>query len=189
MNNTTFKRIVSPYQINKGKVIEHPAEKEIKDSLGEITLTASFSEDKHTLDMLKEVPGLVAFLCVLKKGSQILSEGRSLAVISGRTNRWIQKSVSICKNQSLLDAVSKSTRILEALQPDNRPKENAIIDEAYQTFDQNDELKPSEKQISYFKYLVTTLVEDESEREQWLGSIPQMNRSDMAEAISEFAHR
>ena len=58
-----------------------PAFEEVSKSVGTYNLTAIIREDKETLSLFKHVPGLIAFICTLKKGDDILGIGRGTAEI------------------------------------------------------------------------------------------------------------
>lgn len=179
MNNTLVKRgIVSPLQMRPKIAPEHPIQTEINKNLGEITLTASFQEDKHTLETLK-IPNLVSFLCILKKGQQIIAEGRGMSVL-GRANKWIEKGISFARSQSLLDAVAKSTKVMEALQFSENGSKIAL-GEAYQSLEIEEPI--SDRQRDYLTQLISQNIEDSGERERWMSQIPSMNRSDASDAI------
>jgi hypothetical protein len=124
-----YKPQVSPLQILRRtpdiRDENHPVQEFIRQNLGTYTLTATFLPDEHTLQTLN-LPGLAAFLCVLRCGDQILAEGRSMTLI-GKMNKFFEKSIAIAKNQSLLDAVAKGSRVLEVLPLNTNPQQDTKV--------------------------------------------------------------
>ena len=129
MKTEYYKPQISPYQFQRRmpniQGENHPVQEFIRQNLGTYTLTATFLPDEHTLQTLK-IPGMAAFLCVLKCGNQILAEGRSMAVISGM-NKFYEKSLSYAKSQSLLDAIAKGSKILDLVPLDTSSQQNTKV--------------------------------------------------------------
>ena len=117
MKTDYYKPQVSPYQFKRRmpniQNENHPVKEFIRQNLGTHILSATFLEDTHTIETLK-IPGLAAFLCVLKCGDQVLAEGRSITIIS-EVNKWFERSLMYAKNQALMDSVAKGSRVLEML--------------------------------------------------------------------------
>ena len=111
-------KYISPFQIMERKMLNtqskgHPVAEEVQKSVGTYELSATFEEDSQTLQTLKHVPGLIAFICTLKKGTQIIGQGRGMAVLN-KVNRFIERTVRAAFNASLVDAVVRS-KLLDAL--------------------------------------------------------------------------
>lgn len=168
MKTEYYKPQVSPLQILRRtpdiRDENHPAQEFIRQNLGTYSLTATFLPDEHTLQTLN-IPGLAAFLCVLKCGNQILAEGRSMALL-GKMNKFYEKSLIIAKNQSLLDAVAKGSRVLEVLPLDTDPQQNTKVffPDVYKEREANNGI--TEKQKSYLLQLLRSSDASEEELEQ-----------------------
>jgi hypothetical protein len=93
---------------------KNPAFEEIEKSTGIFTITAEIKEDIETVNLFKHIPNLIAFLCTLKIGGQIIGEGRGASVLT-KINKYIEKSVNFAWNASLIDAVVRSTKTLDSL--------------------------------------------------------------------------
>lgn len=124
--NTDYK-IVSPYQFKRKmpniQNDNHPVQEFVRQNcLGSYSLTATFLPDEHTLQTLK-IPGMAAFLCVLRCGEQVLAEGRSMTVVS-EMNKFYEKSLIYAKGQSLLDAIAKGSKILDLIQTNSSPQQS-----------------------------------------------------------------
>ncbi|MDO8571658.1 MAG: hypothetical protein Q7R79_03180, partial [bacterium] len=104
MNDVTmYKRsVISPLQFKPKHPIElmrekaadtqdedHPVRKEIQKVVGKYEMTAEVVEDKETLATLSR-PGIIAFLCTIKREGQIVGIGRGSAVLN-QMNKFIAR--------------------------------------------------------------------------------------------------
>lgn len=188
MNTTYKRRIPSPFQVMQNRAFDvqdkkHPVREEVKKSVGTYNLTAIFEEDAQTLALFKHVPGLIAFICTLKRDNEIIGQGRGTAVLS-KVNRFIERTTRIAFNASLIDAVVRSTKALDVLQTDlSDKKEDTIpVKSVYQTSD----VPASDKQKSYLLQLIETNVTNENERNEWEGKIDNLTKDEASEAIQTF---
>lgn len=100
-----------PYDIQNNSVVKD----EIKKLCGaKYTIEVSFEEDTQTLQFFPHIRGLIAILCVLKRGGTPISFGRSCAVFS-RMNKYVERTISTAINGSFLSAANNATKVFEAL--------------------------------------------------------------------------
>jgi len=97
--------------------INHPAYQEIVRNVGAFDISVVVEEDKQTLAVFKNVPGMIAFKTTLKQSGEVIGEGRGTAVIN-RNNKFIERTVRLAFNNSILGAVFHSTKILDILRPE-----------------------------------------------------------------------
>ncbi len=175
---TTYRNRPSPYQAMKRQTYnvqstEHPARREIKKLVGSYNIQAIVEEDTQTLATFKHVPGLVAFLCTLVKDGDVIGQGRGTAAFS-HSNKFISRTIKTAFNGSLIDAMIRSTRVLDTFDEANEPREVAPI---------------TDKQKSYLSELVSKHVTGEFELEQWASQLESMSRNEASAAIEAFAKR
>src|SRR3989338_6881665 len=121
--NTAYKtRVPSPFQVARKPYVP-PVEKtdtvreEVRKLLGTYDFSATFEVDTQTATTLKHIPGLIAFLCTIKKGDRVIGQGRGTTVIN-QVNRFIVRTINFAFNAALIDAVVRSTKILDVFRPD-----------------------------------------------------------------------
>jgi len=177
--NTDYK-IVSPYQFKRKmpniQNDNHPVQDFVRQNLGSYTFKATFLSDKNTLQTLK-IPGMVAFLCVLRCGDQVLAEGRSMTVVS-EMNKFYERSLIYAKGQSLLDAIAKGSKILDLIQNDSNPHQNTTV-----SFNQKERGMTggiTEKQKNYLLQLLRSNQASEEEIEE----VDGLSKDEAAEKIS-----
>lgn len=160
---------------------EHPARKEIRRVLGIYQLTAEVTEDKQTLDTLGHIPGLIAFICNIKRDGELIGTGRGSAVLNGM-QKFIARTVHFAFNSSVLNAVAQSTKAIDSMA---NPNVNELgIEEPVQ--DDVIREKISDKQRSFLTTLVRKNVHDESTLTWWMNQIGEMNSRQASEAIKSF---
>lgn len=186
MTTEYYKPQVSPYQFQRKmpniQNENHPVQEFIKQNLGTYTLTATFMPDEHTLQTLK-IPGMAAFLCVLKCGDQILAEGRSMTVIS-EMNKFYERSLMYAKNQALLDSVAKGSKVLEMLPlVETKPKQDikAVFPNIYKERDSSGGI--TEKQKNY----LLQLLRDNEAGEEEIEEVYTLSKEEAAEKIGLLA--
>lgn len=186
MTTEYYKPQVSPYQFNRKmpniQNENHPVKEFIRQNLGTHTLTATFLEDIHTIETLK-IPGLAAFLCVLKCGNQVLAEGRSVTIIS-EVNKWFERSLMYAKNQALMDSVAKGSRVLEMLPlEETKPKQDAkaVFPNVYKERETSGGI--TEKQKNYLLQLLRS--NDASDEE--IEEVGGLSKEEAAEKIGFLA--
>lgn len=187
MNNATYYRkpvsVVSPYQTMKKQMSdvqdnEHPAQKEIQRVVGKYEMTAEVVEDKETLATLSR-PGVIAFLCTIKRDGRVIGIGRGSAVLN-QTNKFIARTVHAAFNYSLLSAVAQSTRALDAMID---PHGNMSLESA-----ETVQEKITDKQKSYLTELVQKNIRGEDSVVWWMNQINGgMSKDEASSAIQELA--
>ncbi len=184
MNTTTYKnRPISPMQpvqAMKYKSLDpsdknHPLRAEVQKCIGAYDITAEFAEDTETIGMFKHILGLVAFVCTLKKGGKIIGQGRGTAVLSNM-NRYAERTVHTAFNSSLIDAIVRSTKMLDAFHPDANSQQDMGV--AFNLI--------TDKQQSYLLELIQTGIADEEERSRWVEQIGGLTKEEASEAIQSF---
>ena len=193
--NTIYKPKIAPsYQKMYEQALDihsanHPVQKEIDKCLKTITFSATITEDKQTLSVLKNIPGgVVAFLCTLKANGIVISEGRSVSVIDGVNNKYVSKTIQFSKNAALLDAVAKSTKYLEVINLDTVfPKNSGIaLDKEYQVKKVENTDSITHKQKKYLIQLIHQNCTDEKECESLINQLDEMSSQEASEQIKSF---
>lgn len=178
----------------------HPVRNEISNSIGEYSFKAVFEEDIQTINLFKHIPGLIAFICTLKRDAEIIGQGRGTAVLS-KVNRYVDRTVRIAFNSALIDAVVRSTKGMDVLNMDitgSKGPAIAVEDERSvkdgytglelpETFDR----KPvsqgiTEKQKGFLRKLVAANIKNELERDRWESEIDNLTSAQASQAIKQF---
>ncbi len=168
----------SPYQALKHQTYnvqssEHPARREVQKLVGEYTLNATVEEDTQTLATFRHVPGLVAYLCTITRDGAVIGQGRGTATF-GPNNKFINRTIKTAFNGSLIDAMIRSTRVLDTLDESTEPHEITPM---------------TDKQRSYLQTLITQRVTGEFELERWSARLGTMSRDEASAAIEELVNR
>lgn len=193
MNTAYRTRIASPFRVAR-KPQFPPIEKtdtlrnEVGKLLGTYQFSATFEVDNQTTETLKHIPGLVAFLCTLRLGDRVIGQGRGTTAIN-QINKFIVRNICFAFNGSLVDAIVRSTKILDVFRPDNIPhpwtSANAVKPTGVEQYD-SDSGGITDKQKSYLLQLIQTNVADEDDREQQISQLDEMSRDEASEAIQSF---
>jgi len=190
--NTIYKtNITSPFQRLNNEALNtqssgHPVHEEILKSIGTFHITAVIEEDKQTLSTFSKVPGLIAFICTLKKDNVIIGIGRGTAMIS-RVNKYIERTVRVAFNASLIDAMVRSTKMLDALYLGTTNIQQESVTRVDNSFDAIESfIKISDKQKKYLLELIKTNVPDISKRNQWKENIEGFSKDEASNAIKSF---
>ena len=210
MNPTYTRSVPSPISSfrtlsNKAFDIQdarHPVRDEISRSIGEYNFTAVFEEDIQTIALFKHVPGLIAFICTLKRGTEVVGQGRGTAVLS-KVNRYVDRTVRIAFNAALIDAVVRSTKALDVLNVDITDNKGPAIvagDQRHvkdgytglelpESFSEKPVSKSqgiTAKQRDFLRKLVTANVKNELERDRWESEIDNLTSAQASQAIKQF---
>lgn len=179
MNTITYKR---RYQGNYGTVQApeptpqvHPIKAEIAKHIGSFSFTATFEEDRETIDAFKN-EGLIAYRCVLKHEDKIIGIGRGLNVL-GAENRYLSKSVRWAFSGALISAVSNAVKF-----PDLSGTPTS--DFGANSSDLASSFMATEKQKSYLTELIGNMA-DEDEREAIMSQLSTMSKEDASELIQQ----
>ena len=189
MNQTTYYRkpssVISPYQIMKKQMSdtnhdEHPARKEIERVVGTYQLTAEVKEDVDTLSTLGHIPGLIAFICDIKRNGELIGTGRGSAVLNGM-QKFIARTVHFAFNSSVLNAIAQSTKAIDSMA---NPHSDFGIEETEPESVIRERI--SDKQRSFLTTLVRKNVHDESTLAWWMNQIDEMDSRQASDAIKSF---
>lgn len=209
--NTIYKtnyknKIASPYQATYKKNTSsvgnrHPAQEEIDKCVKELNFTAVFSEDKEAVAMFKDKQNLIAFVCTLKlkkaNGDVIVGQGRSMNILN-QDNKYISRAVKSVWNYAFLDSVSKSARIIDAFQTEDKPIStyskpvtvtgpiSSYKAKEYAGTDSDSEMA-SEKQKSYLTMLLHSNINDEEECGRLESQLYSLTKSEASEMIQSFS--
>lgn len=155
----------------------NPIQEEIAKNIGTYNLTAVIEEDKETLSKLKNIPNSICFLCTLKIGNEIIGIGRGSANLN-RMNRGIERGVRYSFGNSIVDAVVRGIKNLDALyfntinKPENKIQEEVDLEgrDSPAFFGEDDMPQvATEKQLNFAKKLISNCGADE--KEQYLEQI------------------
>jgi hypothetical protein len=185
--NTTYKtRVPSPFQVKKPYRPANVSDsdtvrEEINKLIGTYQFSATFEVDTQTASTLKHIDGLIAFLCTIKKGEKIIGQGRGTAVIN-QSNRFIVRTINFAFNSALIDAIVRSTKILDAFRPDAvQHPWSSVPDKTVS--DGADTATP--KQIEYLRQLINVNF-SEDDRENMEAQLSELTRSEASDMIKSF---
>lgn len=166
---------------------KHPVQQEIDKNLGIINLVAKIEEDKQSLEKFKHIPGgVISFLCTLKKDDITISEGRATAIIN-KMNKYFERQITFTKNASLVDAVVKSVKMLDALNLDSNSQPNSGIKlEEYQVKDIHNSDLITERQKKYLTQLIHQNCTDKKQRESLVNQLDEMSSAEASRQIKSF---
>ena len=180
--NTIYKpSVISPFQMVKSNPVNiqdtrHPASDEIAKSLGTLTLEISVEQDTATLETFKNIPGgVIAFISTVRLDGAVISVGRGMAVIS-KLNKWVQRTVRSAYGASIVDAIVRSVKVLDAIQLGTGPTlDKESSEENYTPI--------TDSQKKYLTSLVKSNVSGVLERRQWETKIEGFSKEEASEAI------
>ncbi|MFA5932241.1 MAG: hypothetical protein WC793_02590 [Candidatus Paceibacterota bacterium] len=185
----TYKNEVPSYKREK----INPIQEEIAKNVGTYNLTAIIEEDKETVSKLKNIPNLICFLCTLKIGNEIIGVGRGSANLN-RMNRGIERGVRYSFGNSIVDAVVRGIKNLDALyfkttnQPETKIQNEVDLEGRDKQSFFNDEDMPQEATDKQRNFL-TKLVEkcDEEDKEEYLDALasPYLSKFQCSELIQK----
>ena len=163
---------------------EHPAREAIQKLTGSYTLTAVVEEDKATLNTMKHVDGMIAFLCTLTKEGRIISQGRGSSVL-GPNNRLLTRSINFAFNSSVADAFIRSTKVLDTFRINVEESGTGVaLGEAYRA-DSGESTPATLRQLEYLKQLLQ--VADEEVRDKWMPNLDTLTKSEASQLIQQYA--
>lgn len=122
------------------------ANEEILECLGSYDFSMEVTEDIEMLALLNN-SFIIALKCIIKQDGKVLGIGRANSVLSPK-NKFIKNAVLYCFNASLIDAVSKTVKLLSHLPSKREEKDIGVRND-------NDNLKyASQKQKVFLGRLV-----------------------------------
>lgn len=89
--------------------------------------TALFGKDEEALEMLGDIPGLVAYKCSLMKGTNFAGEGRGAAILSKNAGDP-NKTLKMAQKSAFIDAVLRASGLSDFFTQDleNMPAERIV---------------------------------------------------------------
>ncbi len=183
----TYKNSIPPY---KTKERLNPIQEEVAKNVGTYNITAIIEEDKETLATLKNVPGLIAFICTLKIGNEVISVGRGSATVN-RMNKFLERGVRYSFGNSLVDAVVRGIKNMDALyfktinQSTNKAKDEVDSDSPAFFGDEEISQEATDKQRNFLTKLVKNC--DEEDKEEFLSALasPYLSKFQCSELIQK----
>ena len=165
-----------------------PVQEEMMKNTGSFTLTVIVEKDIEMTNTFKHIPNFIAFKTTLKRGDVVLSIGTGAGILN-RLNKFLDRTVLFAKNASLIDAMVRSTKVLDALylMPTNQ-KENEVDLEGRdkQVFYGDDDMPQyaSQKQRAFLSQLLEK--SNNSSKGEYLNHLnsPYLSRFDASEMIS-----
>jgi hypothetical protein len=186
MNNAYKNNIPSPYKTRERM---DPIQEEVTKNISNFSLTVITEQDLETMALFKNITGFVAFKTTLKKGNQLLSIGYGSAVLN-RLNKFVERTVLFAKNASLIDAMVRSTKILDALSimPNQKDGEERDLEGRDSPAFFGEEDMPqyaSQKQRNFLTKLVENC--DDSEKEEFISALasPYLSKFQCSELIQK----
>ncbi len=170
---TNYKNsIPSPY---KEKREVNPLEEEMQKNTGSFNISVQIEKDIELMSLFKHIPGFIAFKATLRKDNEIIGIGSGTGVLN-RLNKFVERTVIFAKNASLIDAMVRSTKILDAISINPSNTEEAMPED----------ILASEKQKSYLRKLVSVNVSDGAKRKYWESQIDSLTKDEASEKIQSF---
>lgn len=184
--NTYKNNITSSYKMRERI---SPIQEEITKNTSTYNLTIITEQDLETMALFKNIPGFIAFRTTLSKGNQLLSIGYGSAVLN-RLNKFVERTVLFAKNSSLIDAMVRSTKILDALyvMPNQKDIEEKDLEgrDSRAFFGEEDlPQTATDKQRSFLTKLVENC--DDPEKEEYLSALasPYLSKFQCSELIQK----
>lgn len=186
---TNYSSYPSPYKTRERM---NPLEEEVMKNTGSFNLKVTIEKD---LDMIKEfshIQNFIAFKTTLRnENNVVVGIGIGTGVVS-RLNKFLERTCIFSKNASLIDAMMKSIKIIDALSimPNNQNQKETSIpveeDSDKQAFYGDEDMPQyaTEKQRAFLSQLLEKC--NNSSKEQYLNQIksPYLSRFDASELIS-----
>lgn len=181
--NTYKSYVKSPFQVASKKTsapVTNPAiDEEVKRHLTSYNFNVTFKEDTQTIAMLKNVSGVVAYICELRKGETVIGYGRGMSVINSM-NKYIDKSVKSARNSSFINAVVQSTKVLGGMESISAQPQ------LYTASKSESSTMITDRQKSYLLELVRKNVDDDDELKQWEEDVENLTKDEASEHINSF---
>ena len=186
--------ILSPLQIMNARALDtqnvkHPVQEEIQKSLGTYSFTATISQDTQTLEKFRHVPGIISFICVLKRGSEVIGEGRGVGVLS-KINKYLERTVRYTANASFLDAVTRSIKMIDFVNPviDQEQGVNTVTERINKVEVAENIIPITDSQKKYLSGLIQSKVKDKEEVYRWRNRMDRLTKAEASRAIQSFVN-
>jgi len=174
-------------------------------------ITITFERDTETLESFKSVDGLVAFVATMRRGEQVVGQGRGCALLSknggdhNKTTKMAQKSAATdgtLRSLGLSAYFSQDLETMPAIQTATATEESPDLQAEMANIDDHDypaerseseqieegeyeeiPVPISERQESYLRSLAMQNLDDGREKEEYLANIQSLSKSDACSAI------
>ena len=80
-------------------------------------LTATFQRDDDTMNSFSSIKDMIAYVCTLYRGAQVIGQGRGAAILS-KNQGDINKTVKMAQKSAYIDAVIRSTGLSDIFTQD-----------------------------------------------------------------------
>lgn len=186
--------ILSPLQVMNAKALDtqnvkHPVQEEIQKCIGTYNFTATISQDTQTLEKFRHVPGIISFICVLKRDSEIIGEGRGVGVLS-KINKYLERTVRYTANASFLDSVTRSLKMIDVVNPvtDQEQGLNTVTEtEVVGKVKVTENIIPiTDSQKKYLSGLIQSNIKDKEEVYRWRNRMDNLTKDEASKAIQSF---
>lgn len=184
--------ILSPLQVMNAKALDtqnvkHPVQEEIKKCIGTYNFTATISQDYQTLEKFRHVPGIISFICILKRDSEIIGEGRGVGVLS-KINKYLERTVRYTANASFLDAVTRSLKMIDVINPSVNEEQgvNTTTESVSNIRVVDNTIPITESQKKYLSGLIQSNIKDKEELYRWRNRMSKLTKDEASKAIQSF---
>lgn len=129
-------------------------------------LTAKFEIDNEVKQALGNIPGLVAFKCILSKGDEFIGQGGGADTL-GRNQNDPNKTIKMAQKRAYIDAVIRATGLSDIFTQDLEDMSADKISPAKdqpkdKTWIKDPNAPISEKQLGFLRKLIADIGKDES---------------------------
>jgi len=166
-----------------------PIDEEVAKNIGEFTLVVRTEVDREAISLFPQIPNLVAFKTTLKRGNEVIGIGTGSSVLN-QFNKFLGRTVRFAYNSSIIDAIIRSTKILDAIYVmPTIQKQNEVDLEGRdkQVFFGEEDLPQvaTEKQKSFLKKLIDKC--DNSNKKEYLTQLssPYLSKFECSKLINQ----
>jgi len=137
-----------------------PLQEEIIKNTGSFTLNITVEKDVEMTNKFSHIPNFIAFKTTLKKDNNIIGIGTGSAVLN-QYNKFLSRTVRFAYGSSIVDAIVRSVKILDALSimPTNQKESEIDLEDQDKPVFFNDEDLPqvaTEKQRQFLEKLINS---------------------------------
>ncbi|MFA6273630.1 MAG: hypothetical protein WC662_00535 [Candidatus Paceibacterota bacterium] len=168
---------------------KNPIQEEMEKNIETFNITVTVEKDLEMTNKFSHIPNFIAFKTTLRKDNQVIGIGTGASVLS-RLNKFLDRTVLFAKNSSLIDAIVRSTKVLDVLSimPTNQKEiEEVDLEGRNKTAFFGDEDLPQEatsKQRNFLSKLVENC--DDSIKKEYLEKLesPYLSKFEASELIN-----
>ena len=165
-----------------------PVQEEIIKNTGTFNLSVTVEKDEDMTKKFSHISNFIAFKTTLKKDGEIISIGTGSAVLN-QYNKFLARTVRFAYGSSIVDAIVRSVKILDALSimPTNRKEEKDLEGRDSKAFYGEEDLPQTatDKQRNFLSKLVENC--DEEDKEEYLSALasPYLSKFQCSELIQK----